>query len=82
MDTSKEYVEMCEMAVEIQPTIDKRKHFYCPRNFYYDAGRVWLPRQDQLQEMVSDKKTSWQLSQDFWNHIWTKENVGWRGLGA
>ena len=50
MDTSKEYVLMCEKAEEIQKI---RKHGEAD---YYgdtlDGHRCWLPRQDQLQEMI------------------------------
>jgi len=59
MDTSETYVKMCEKAVEIQ------KYFYgLPlskrdiHDFYKQIQgggyitNVWLPRQDQLQEMV------------------------------
>lgn len=63
MDTSKEYIMMCERAREIQdirwslgvfPDGAKRRDFYgrvdteVPNVF----ETVWLPRQDQLQEML------------------------------
>lgn len=76
MDTSKEYIEMCEKAQEIQT-----KYFegYNPGDYYYVPSRddegiqmikhgnkniigvkvrytiiynIWLPRQDQLQELI------------------------------
>lgn len=46
MDTSETYVKMCEKAEEIQ----KQKQLFDVEDFYYD--NTWLPRQDQLQEMV------------------------------
>ncbi|MCD6295929.1 MAG: hypothetical protein J7M30_02120 [Deltaproteobacteria bacterium] len=69
MDTSKEYIKMCEKAVEIRGLWEQRIG-----DFFFDAitgirvqwesgdmrfasiptseSAVWLPRQDQLQEMV------------------------------
>jgi hypothetical protein len=79
MDTSKEYIDMCEKAQEIQ---ELRSHYrdwesqdFCVKiaeNGTYDVessnaedfeilrfnttqkGVVWIPRQDQLQDMVKD----------------------------
>ena len=69
MDTSKEYIKMCEGAEEIQ-NIRYPDFFagdwYISHNGYtfivgslpplgedlHRGGEVWLPRQDQLQEMV------------------------------
>lgn len=58
MDTSKEYIKMCEKAVEIQelrPTVLKGdlsvKDFFKQHNNGFDKS-IWLPRQDQLQEMA------------------------------
>lgn len=65
MDTSKKYILMCEMAGEIQkewfPKVGD--WFYSKsmpdvsagpaiREFNANEGEIWLPRQDQLQEMV------------------------------
>ena len=80
MDTSKEYIKMCEKAVEIQALcqyregdwyVDKKgvvgaieadlEDGYCGDHWqtreglvaeYNEWGERWLPRQDQLQEMV------------------------------
>lgn len=55
MDTSEQYIKMCEEAREIQCLQPRRDEY--PRNYgcYYADGSIWLPRQDQLQEMVSKK---------------------------
>jgi hypothetical protein len=52
MDTSETYVNMCEKAVEIQELSpsSEMKNWWSPK----DPG-IWLPRQDQLQEMVGEK---------------------------
>lgn len=52
---------------------------------HHISNAVWLPRQDQLQEMVRSETTigtatakpesSWQLSQRFWNWLWSKEEI-------
>jgi hypothetical protein len=61
MDKSKEYVRMCEEAEEIQKLRDYKNPFSGSAIamraggnfiFYKDKKVVWLPRQDQLQEMV------------------------------
>lgn len=54
MDTSKIYVRMCKGAGEIQRSGNDTRDF----NNYYDqqeSGLIWLPRQDQLQEMMKAK---------------------------
>ncbi len=73
MDTSKEYIKMCEKAVEITKGVYGLGNIYavfyatgkqsgyttgieCEHNALGVADRshhVWLPRQDQLQEMIS-----------------------------
>lgn len=75
MDTSKEYIKMCEKVEEIQeqwkpkvgdflyikPSRDgslKFKHREEPTvvisdKFIIQSSHIWLPRQDQLQEMIS-----------------------------
>ena len=57
MDTSKQYIEMCDCS-EIQ---NGRQHEpldfwqYSPDSKYVDHwSQVWLPRQDQLQTMVDN----------------------------
>ena len=82
MDTSKEFILMCEKAVEIQALapdpVTQEEEIGCTSFFYLsiedtvqilkwdndedhfivgdywddDSNSVWLPRQDQLQEMV------------------------------
>ncbi len=49
MDTSKEYILMCEKAEEIQKFYpnDKISNFFSGNKL-----EIWLPRQDQLQEMI------------------------------
>ena len=92
MDTSKEYIRMCEKADEIQEARIPRKddillHDICPKCMletevhpnpmymhtcehckwngnYRDLLFIWLPRQDQLQEMVNDNNIT-ALLQDF-----------------
>ncbi len=65
MDTSKEYIKMCEKAEEIQALSPRKRYaidlyafdggihtydLYRPEE--YHCAAIWLPRQDQLQEMV------------------------------
>lgn len=54
MDTSLKYIKMCEKAEEIQS--QGSKHYGDTMCFSAWSGReeVWLPRQDQLQEMLDD----------------------------
>jgi len=73
MDTSKEYVKMCEKAVEIQelwkPQNDDLYTFGYNHESYIFTERkltkkeiiayIWLPRQDQLQKMLYDKYPRW-----------------------
>ena len=53
MDTSETYIKMCEKAENILPHINIE-----PEDFMMNGSRgsmgasIWLPRQDQLQEMV------------------------------
>jgi len=53
MDKSKTYIKMCEKAKEIQqlapsPTYEDKEFWHIDD----DGDNTWLPRQDQLQEMV------------------------------
>ena len=92
MDTSKEYIKMCERAGEIQKLVpvNLQGHHYRWDNhihilegeYYYwkieiheiDKEKIWLPRQDQLQEMVG-KYESCVIS--FFDYL--KNNTGgWR----
>lgn len=72
MDTSAEYIKMCEGALEVQnlmPLLPRGARPYCVATNgdlvqvliageqYVAAtlnGSVWLPRQDQLQEMLCE----------------------------
>jgi len=91
MDTSKEYIKMCQKAKEIQKLLDKCNYgnqlvfgntfllqgyevnwlkqygngkkceqwvtdYWTSDNpTFYGKNTIWLPRQDQLQEMVKEK---------------------------
>ena len=83
MDTSEIYVKMCEAAKEIQEACPIDFKGYKPlfngitydENagdvFYYRGERkVWLPRQDQLQEMLqyNDSKLIWRKI-DMFHHF-------------
>ena len=85
MDTSATYIKMCEKAV---PDIHYTGSFntlvgdrwgihlvHCDV-FYFDGKghAIWLPRQDQLQEVVIGNRTPCQLSWDF--HYW-RTNQSW-----
>ena len=87
MDTSEQYIKMCEKAEEIQALWEApRKQDWCaPRgvshpdyfgvdiynSFVFGTGpnikeqAIWLPRQDQLQEMVGYKGLPYLLTQAF-----------------
>jgi len=67
MDTSKEYIEMCRKAVEVQGVWESKTgdwYFWSKaignkiRVVQYDGKKdiycTWLPRQDQLQDMVRE----------------------------
>lgn len=63
MDTSKKYIEMCTKAEEIQSEVTEEK---IEHNFYIT---VWLPRQDQLQEMVIGGDDTITLTEYFLNAV-------------
>ena len=75
MDTSKDYIEMCRQAKEIQQLrpfpsdcgySSKKDNIYIFDGHYYEkhldisnicvSPIVWLPNQDNLQNMVKNKK--------------------------
>lgn len=76
MDTSKEYIEMCEKAEEIQTKYfdgyDPGDYFFTPAEsesgvnimtgskgakiHYTILYNIWIPRQDQLQELYISKQ--------------------------
>lgn len=71
MDTSKEYIKMCEKAEEIQRSDEGLRgesdgiHYISDDVFYLGERKcIWLPHQDQLQEMVNDDNLT-ALLQDF-----------------
>ena len=54
MDTTEKYIKMCEKAGEIQK--QRPNIFEDIKSYWHPAiPNVWLPRQDQLQEMVADR---------------------------
>lgn len=75
MDTSKEYIKMCEKAKEIQKewkpkSLDIFSNSYVisyvtdddfykcikDKGDYFKRQKIWLPHQDQLQEMIIEKQ--------------------------
>lgn len=60
MDTSEQYIKMCEKATEIQEShewksLDWRSlsnHTHRYRGIFFPPYGIWLPTQSQLQEMV------------------------------
>ena len=65
MDTSKEYIDMCHKAVEVQESrknISPKDYVFCGECYKetwlcqigHKRIKVWLPRQDQLQDMVKE----------------------------
>ena len=74
MDTSKEYIKMCRKAEEIQEIWDKISPIYNEKDFMIwdrlltPKRLTWLPRQDQLQEMMLDEKEP-DLDFWYWNEI-------------
>lgn len=72
MDCEKQYIDMCREAIEIEWT-PKIGDYFCEGDYthllsYYErmegnwttdaiAKRIWLPRQDQLQEMAGFRRS-------------------------
>jgi len=54
MDNSPEYMEQCEKAVEIQQLEVKFRYDSHGDQYIYKKDDVWLPRQDQLQEIAGE----------------------------
>lgn len=89
MDTSSEYMKMCERAEEIQVAKGKleRHDLWIWRGmigwgekpiscryaelpmFFHGLKRVWVPRQDQLQEMVDDGSSAYGQLGRFYNFV-------------
>ncbi len=65
MDNSKIYIKMCKKAEEIQELRKHGEHDYYG-NTSNGIHRCWLPRQDQLQEMVWRENAQHTLL-DFYN---------------
>jgi len=106
MDTTPEYIKMCEKAGEIQ-AIDKEgclhEWFACPEcgeianedDTYYwadcgdDKELIWLPRQDQLQEIWAEheygneRANNWvTFALDQFSYWVLNEDVGFSTLDA
>ena len=71
MDTSKQYIKKCEKAWEIQ-AIKWSEPKYYPS---VSSGDVWLPLQDQLQEMVENVSSSYELLNCFYKFVNPLEDV-------
>ena len=86
MDISKEYIKMCEKAVEIQEIRNQLGlgDYYSPYGHGFSLHGenklidkhdiIWLPRQDQLQDMVKGRgnNTYMGMAKQFADAIWTK----------
>ena len=114
MDTSKEYIKMCEKAVEIQThpikcknsfgislieetigeevfgEINNTRGYYELWGYYIDdvqfVGKIpneciWLPRQDQLQEMVYTHPERLFRFYEFLQHHYIYNCETWGSLG-
>lgn len=96
MDKSADYIKMCEKAFEIQGEMVGREIFgiigislnkeyvYYGRSIAYNAMEsIWLPRQDQLQDMIKERNGD-VLSQlqDIWifTNLFKKEPVSFEQL--
>jgi len=98
MDTSETYIKQCKKAKKIQKRVLKEGDYFYDHPFGvqlcwylgdwrsasipYSVNPIWLPRQDQLQEMVSNckdhngtlgkgmyllqKMVDWNISPDGW----------------
>lgn len=86
MDTSETRIKMCKKAEEIQElapkmepwfsynnvTVDSRGEFNAfPQNWPEDSF-IWLPRQDELQEMLGDKWSVPWLPRNIWDFYRTQ----------
>jgi len=78
MDASKEYIKMCEKAKEIQgikPNDSFSYHFNLELEearftcFHVPKNNIWLPCQDQLQNMLLYKE------KDVFGHLFTIESL-------
>jgi len=61
MDNSETYIKMCEKAVEIQrnrPPLTEHDYIIVRGRGFPLFENIWLPQQDQLQEMVVKSNTA------------------------
>ena len=79
MDTSEQYIKMCKKAWEIQESWNSHRYdYYDVPNLGIRCGNnptsnsVWLPRQDQLQKMVTTVNPRATHSQFV---LWVQEDV-------
>ena len=58
MDTSETYIKMCDCPEiqELMPRVHSQHEFYKTGDIVMKKPFVWLPRQDQLQEMVLESE--------------------------
>ena len=82
MDTSESYIKMCEQAKEIQAICNYNRYDYfgvrnSKHTFRWDINNkprdeyIWLPRQDQLQEMAEPISKDELIRRFFeWYHHW------------
>ena len=64
MDTSETYIKMCDCE-EIQ----EGTAYLLDGSDFRTPNGIWLPRQDQLQEMVSYIGDTWVIEQYFHNYL-------------
>ena len=83
MDTSAEYIKMCDDASEVQELRPENdfKSFYWSETLFNRQGAektviCWLPRQDQLQEMIRSENLWMDLEQE--EGVWS---AAWSGQG-
>lgn len=79
MDTSEQYIKQCDRAEEIQEnyrnrTTDGHDFIFTPPA---PKLRIWLPRQDQLQEIVYPEEKSFAKLERIWNWWIKTENLGY-----
>ena len=76
MDTSEQYIDMCEKAIGVQQLcveygknynwykslfLTKQHHVYESWYQYKHGENIWIPRQDQLQDILGDYNICMQL---------------------
>jgi len=88
MDFSKEYIKMCDCP-EIQEYADTdgfrslnilpnvywdKEHGFSSFYRYKHSNNIWLPRQDQLQEMVKKDLTDIELIEEIYDYLCENPN--------